>query len=96
MNPESRFKTKVAAELRKLSKCWFVKFQALSLTGVPDLLICYRGRFAAWELKVGAGKPTKRQSWALECIRRAGGIARVVRPETLEEALVELKKSVKI
>jgi hypothetical protein len=44
----------------------------------------------AWELKVGKNKADKLQLFKLDCIKQAGGIARVVTPETLEEAIEEL------
>lgn len=52
---------------------------AFSSRGVPDLLICAKGKFIAVELKVGNNKPTPLQADYLERIRCAGGITHVIR-----------------
>ena len=46
--------------------------------GIPDIIVCYKGRFIALEAKVGRNKPTKLQAATLEQIKRAGGTAAVV------------------
>ena len=53
--------------------------------GLPDLLVCYKGRFVGLEVKVPGGKPSRLQLHVLDEIRNAGGIAAVV--ETVEEVL---------
>ena len=59
--------------------------------GVPDLLVCYRGRFIGAEVKTPArGNMTTREQWHhLQLIREAGGEARVV--TSVAEALILLK-----
>ncbi len=47
--------------------------------GLPDLIVCYRGRYIAFEVKAGAGKTTPLQDLALGEIMAAGGQAHVVR-----------------
>ena len=47
--------------------------------GIPDIIVCYKGRFIALEAKVGKNQPTRLQAATIEQIRRAGGIACVVR-----------------
>ena len=93
MQPESRFKIKVKDALRGLGlgPIWFTKVQQVSLRGTPDLLMCIAGRFVAWELKVGDNVADALQKYHLEEIKKAGGIARVVYPENLNECLEELK-----
>ncbi len=51
--------------------------------GIPDLIICYKGRFIAFECKVGKNKPTVLQEMTIKQIIKAGGYAMVVR--TVEE-----------
>ena len=46
--------------------------------GVPDLVICWRGHFAGWELKVPGKKPTDIQEYHLDQIGMAGGSAFVI------------------
>ena len=86
MNPESRLTTKIAAALTTRG-AWVLKYHVspYSRAGTPDLLVCYRGRFLALEVKVPGGKPTRLQSQTLAIIRSAGGVAEVV--TTVEEAL---------
>lgn len=73
---------------------WAVKVQQVAIRGTPDLLICYRGRFFAWELKVGKNQATGLQAFNLERIQDAGGVARVVTPETFPLAWDELTKGI--
>jgi penicillin-binding protein-related factor A (putative recombinase) len=47
--------------------------------GIPDLIICYKGRFVAFEVKTATGKLTVLQAITLRQIEKAGGIAKVVR-----------------
>ena len=47
--------------------------------GIPDIIVCHRGRFIALEAKVGKNQPTKLQAVTIEQIRKAGGTAAVVR-----------------
>ncbi len=92
MQPETKFKIKVQTVLKKIPEVWVVKIQQLALRGIPDMLICYKGNFLAWELKVPPNKLKARslQAHNLESIRNAGGIARVVTPCTLSEAIEEM------
>lgn len=52
--------------------------------GRPDLLICYKGLFIAFECKVENEKPTRQQGINIRNIKKAGGITAVIR--SLEEA----------
>ena len=49
-------------------------------SGVPDLLVCYQGRFLGLEIKAENGKPSELQLHHLEQIRKAGGHAFILRP----------------
>jgi Holliday junction resolvase len=46
-------------------------------SGMPDLLVCWRGRFVAIEMKMPGKKPTRIQEAEIGRIRDAGGIAEV-------------------
>ena len=87
MNPESKITLRIAGILRARG-AWVLKHHVspYSRAGVPDLLICYRGRFIALEVKVPGKKPTPLQTRELATIRVAGGTAEVV--TTVEEALI--------
>ncbi len=47
--------------------------------GIPDMIVCYRGRFIGFECKVGKNKPTVLQAVTIKQIINAGGYAMVVR-----------------
>lgn len=88
--PETRFKEKVYKRLRQIPGIYFTKIQQVAIRGVLDLHIGYKGKFLAWELKVGNNKMDPLQAHEASKIRGAGCIARVVTPETLDEAMEEL------
>ena len=46
--------------------------------GIPDIIVCHKGRFIALEAKVGRNTPTKLQAATIDQIRKAGGTAVVV------------------
>jgi len=46
--------------------------------GIPDIIICYQGRFIALECKSKNRKPTVLQQITINKINRAGGTAVVV------------------
>lgn len=52
--------------------------------GIPDLIVCYKGRFIGFEAKVGKNKETVLQGITIKQIIAAGGLALVVR--SVEEA----------
>jgi pantoate kinase len=59
-------------------------------SGVPDFLICHKGRFIAVEAKAGSNKPTALQELHLARIRAAGGIALVINETNLDLLQKEL------
>ena len=48
------------------------------MSGVPDIICCYKGRFLGLEVKLPTGTLTELQKRAIQKINRAGGIARRV------------------
>ena len=73
--PETAFKQRVLKDLSKLETCWVLKTQERARRGIPDLLICLRGKFVAVELKVDGEVPTPLQDEILERIQGASGTA---------------------
>jgi len=67
--------------LATLPECFFWKEHGgqYDTAGIPDIIVCYKGRFYGLEAKVGRNQPTKLQAATIEQIRRAGGTASVVR-----------------
>jgi hypothetical protein len=88
--PETVFKEKVIDRLKEIPRLWFIKTQEVGRHGTPDLLLCYRGRFFAWELKVD-DECQALQQYNLNRISEAGGVAREVTPGNFEQCLNELK-----
>ena len=54
-------------------------------SGIPDIIICYKGRFIGMECKLPGGRLTELQKRALAKINRAGGIVR--RVESVADAM---------
>lgn len=48
-------------------------------SGIPDIIVCYRGQFIAVECKAGFNKTTPLQDKELAAISTAGGITLVIR-----------------
>ena len=67
--------------LATLPECFFWKEHGgqYGTAGIPDIIVCYKGRFYGLEAKVGKNKPTRLQAATIEQIKRAGGTAAVVR-----------------
>lgn len=78
---ESNFVSKVEKYIRTTfrDEAWFFKVggNAAQKSGIPDILVCIKGRFIAIELKRedGSGKPSEQQIIECKKINRAGGIA---------------------
>ncbi len=80
MSNETTLSNKVSKYLKERRDCWFIKTHgsAIQKGGVPDYLICYKGRFLGIELK----RPEKsyydvtaRQKANLDRIAKCGGIS---------------------
>ena len=89
---EAQLIKKIREFLKKQPECFFWKEHGgqYGTTGIPDVIVCYKGRFVAFEAKVGKNTTTKLQDYTIEEIRKAGGIAEVVR--SVEEVERTLQK----
>lgn len=77
--PESKVKAKVTAILKELGAYYFSPVTGgFGRSGVPDIVVCYKGKFIGIECKANGNKPTKLQEMNLEAIRQADGHALVV------------------
>lgn len=75
---ESQFKCKVVKLLKaELPGAWIYHPSDKWRSGIPDLLICYKHRFGAVELKVGTNQATALQLHTLKLINAAGGATAV-------------------
>ena len=82
---ESELIKKISDYLKSIPDLFFWKEHGgmYGTAGIPDIIICYRGRFIGLECKVGKNKPTMLQSLTIRRILQAGGYAMIVR--TVEE-----------
>ena len=78
---ESEIVKQIKEYLKTVKDCFFWKEHGgqFGTAGIPDIIICYKGRFVAFEVKNEKGKLTVLQAITIKQIRRAGGIAEVVR-----------------
>ena len=88
--PEKKVKTKVEALLKAAGAYYFFPAtHGYGRSGVPDIIVCVKGRFVAIECKAEGNKPTALQERELARIKQAGGVAVVV-DETNWASLAEL------
>lgn len=79
MNPETRIQNSIIKYLKKRKALvWRISDNYL-MAGFPDLLVCYRGKFIALEVKTDEGSPSKQQEMIIDYINQAEGVARIVR-----------------
>lgn len=93
---EKEFQKKVLKYLKGIDSLWCFKSNELSMSGIPDILGCYKGKFIALELKRSdKHHATPLQLYTIAQINDAQGYARVVNPENWEKIKQELKELVK-
>ena len=93
MAEEKQFEEKVK-RLLKLRGCWVLKTfsNGIQRAGVPDLLICCKGKFYGVELKAEKGRVSRLQEHELKLIEEAGGRALILKPSGLERFLEEIDR----
>lgn len=65
--------------MKKQPDLWVVKISDRWISGIPDLIVCNKGRFMAFELKTQKGVVSRIQKVTIDRINKAGGFAKVVR-----------------
>ena len=87
MTPEKKVKQKVTKLLDSFGVYWFYPVATgYGSSGIPDIIVCVRGRFVAIECKATPkDQPTALQLHNLARIKDQGGIAVVIHAENLEE-----------
>ena len=67
--------------LKTVPCCFFWKEYGgqYGTAGLPDIIVCYRGRFVAFEVKTATGRPSKLQEITIAKIKAAKGEAFIVR-----------------
>lgn len=79
--PESKLSRRILNALRSEGAFAFKVLPSVEMmSGLPDVIGCYRGRFFALETKMPGKEKnvSPRQNYVISCIRRAGGFAQVV------------------
>jgi Holliday junction resolvase len=82
--PESKVKSAVIKILKAHNVYYFFPAtHGYGRSGVPDIVACVRGRFIAIECKAGKNELTALQQREIKSIQIAGGIAMVVREDSV-------------
>ncbi len=95
LTPEKKVKNKVVQILRRMGAYYFFPATyGMGRSGVPDVIVCYQGRFIGIECKAGKNQPTPLQLRELGAIETAGGIPLVIRETNMDELTDALLKAV--
>ena len=91
---ESKFQSKLIKEIKKLFKgCIVMKNDSSYIQGIPDLLILYRDKWAALEVKKSAtAHHQPNQEYYVELMDEMS-YASFIYPENKEEVLYELQQT---
>jgi Holliday junction resolvase len=85
VTPEKKVKQKVVAILKKFGAYYFYPVMAgYGSSGIPDIIVCFKGRFIAIECKAGKNQPTVLQQRNIDVIKKNEGIAIVVNESTIK------------
>jgi pantoate kinase len=86
MTPEGKVKAKVKKTLLEIGAYYAMPIgTGFGNAGVPDFLVCVRGRFIGIECKANGGKPTALQLKNLADIEAAGGLAFIIDENNVAE-----------
>ena len=77
--PESKVKKQVVAVLKQYGAYYFYPVTGgYGRSGVPDIVVCWKGRFIGIECKANGGVPTALQMKNLNEITEQGGVALLI------------------
>jgi hypothetical protein len=91
---EKNIENKIKTYLKSIG-AYCVKYHGnkFSQVGVADLLVCYKGRFLAIEIKNEIGKTSPLQDANILMVKKAGGISFVARSvEEVKEIIKDIDK----
>ena len=92
MTPEGKVKKKVQQILKDRGAYYFSPVTGgFGRSGVPDIVVCFHGRFVGIECKAGNNQPTALQQKNLDDIEKAGGVALVINERNVENLVAILK-----
>lgn len=84
--PEGAVKAKCVELLKSYGAYYFYPVTGgYGRSGIPDIIVCYYGKFLGIECKVGANKPSPLQEREMANIIDAGGDAMVIRETNIHE-----------
>lgn len=82
--PENAVKSRCVEILKRYGAYYFYPVTGgYGRSGIPDIIVCFNGRFLGIECKAGTNKPTALQQREMEHIRKAGGATLVIREDNL-------------
>ena len=85
MTPEAKVKKKVVDVIKKHKAYYFYPVTGgFGRSGIPDIVVCHRGRFVGIECKAGSNKPTPLQLAELNKIMQAEGHALVINETNID------------
>jgi len=83
--PEKKVKDSVTKILKTHGAYYFYPVMGgYGRSGIPDIIVCHKGKFVAIECKAGSNTVTALQEAELKKIEDAGGIAVVVNERNLD------------
>jgi len=86
LTPEKKVKNQVVNVLKSFGAYYFYPVAGgYGVSGVPDIVGCYKGKFFAIECKAGKGKTTALQDKHIAQIIGQGGYAIVVNESNIED-----------
>lgn len=87
---EKTITNQILKHLKSLPECYAFKEHGglYGTSGIPDIIVCYKGKFVAFEVKTQKGKLSKLQEITIAKIQKAKGMAfKVTNLEEVEEIL---------
>ena len=92
--PEKKIKDKVKKILTELGAYFFMPATGgYGASGVPDIIVCWKGNFYGIECKANGNKPTALQMKHLTDIHVAGGISIVVDETNIDDLYNIMRKA---
>jgi Holliday junction resolvase len=86
MTPEAKVKKQVVEILKEWGAYYFAPVTGgFGKSGVPDIIVCYKGKFIGIECKAGNNTPTALQLREIDRIRLAKGAALVINESNIDE-----------
>lgn len=96
MTPESKVKKKIKDVLKSCGAYYAMPIgTGFGSSGVPDFLVCIRGRFIGIEAKANGNKPTALQLKNLDQIIEAGGLSFVIDETNVDNLKQLIEESTK-